>query len=764
MADFLENNSDSDLDIKINKNYADRYNTWREKEEFQKLKNKYGEDAVNKLDDNDESSSDEENENAKELTEEFERDFLKTLSYLKKKDPCIYDKDTKFFEEYKSTLKQDGASVEKSKKKEKSLFLRDYERKLILEKGGKFTDDEEEDGSNVNQKRPPSPTLVEEELAIRDSFKNVLNDDDEDVNNLGGLFQKRQKSKQELEKDNANYLEWLKGQKEELLDKKMESELKPLHDFWNDPQLDESEQFLRDYILNQKFLETEDDDHIPTYEEIVHDSDEGLSGDEHTLGQQEEFERKFNFRFEEPDSEFTKRYPRVMEHSLRKKDDRRKLKREELKKRKQEEKVRKREELKRLRAMKRKEIETKLEKLKEITGNAELGFKDEDLEGEFNPAEYDKRMKELFSDEFYKEEDYSQKPEFPDIDEELEIENWERWRGEVTSEVDNGNEYQPHCEDPDFNMDCDYDPKAQFQAELIETTRRRKKGRRRSKLAQLLAKKKPIFEPNERTFDEYVNEYYKMDFEDVIGDLPCRFKYRNVVPNSFGLTTDEILSAKDKELNQWVSLGKAVQYRPETKELYDVKAYQNKAKNIKLKEKCLASLYSGEKNEEKTPEPGKKKKKRKRKKSSTAETSEKAFKIQREGEVGVTLTRRIPGEKRERRGNSGRAGPGRIQNSVIGTRNHLAPETSYFTLPGVLSEHTMLIRLIVSCSQSKQHVRISWLCPWEVASLAELSMHTLTPLDGSCSIGESSRTWHILMRENNPNFASKLLVEAAPSV
>nr|CAD7259925.1 unnamed protein product [Timema shepardi] len=382
----------------------------------------------------------------------------------------------------------------------------------------------------------------------------------------------------------------------------MESELKPLHDFWNDPQLDESEQFLRDYILNQKFLETEDDDHIPTYEEIVHDSDEGLSGDEHTLGQQEEFERKFNFRFEEPDSEFTKRYPRVMEHSLRKKDDRRKLKREELKKRKQEEKVRKREELKRLRAMKRKEIETKLEKLKEITGNAELGFKDEDLEGEFNPAEYDKRMKELFSDEFYKEEDYSQKPEFPDIDEELEIENWERWRGEVTSEVDNGNEYQPHCEDPDFNMDCDYDPKAQFQAELIETTRRRKKGRRRSKLAQLLAKKKPIFEPNERTFDEYVNEYYKMDFEDVIGDLPCRFKYRNVVPNSFGLTTDEtpnycvhtfqILSAKDKELNQWVSLGKAVQYRPETKELYDVKAYQNKAKNIKLKEKCLASLYS----------------------------------------------------------------------------------------------------------------------------------------------------------------------------
>ncbi|CAG2068367.1 unnamed protein product, partial [Timema podura] len=65
-------------------------------------------------------------------------------------------------------------------------------------------------------------------------------------------------------------------------------------------------------------------------------------------------------------------------------------------------------------------------------------------------------MKELFSDEYYKEEDYSQKPEFPDIDEELEIENWERWRGEDMSQVDNGNEYQPHCEDPDFNVRVQY--------------------------------------------------------------------------------------------------------------------------------------------------------------------------------------------------------------------------------------------------------------------------------------------------------------------
>ncbi|KAL3287580.1 hypothetical protein HHI36_002047 [Cryptolaemus montrouzieri] len=121
-----------------------------------------------------------------------------------------------------------------------------------------------------------------------------------------------------------------------------------------------------------------------------------------------------------------------MEHSLRKEDNKRKLKRVEVKERKAREKVEKMEDLKKLRDFKRKEIEEKIEKLKEITGNKEMAFNDEDIDGDFDPEAHDRRMQALFSDDYYQGPEEEQKPKF-DLDDEdgldLEIENFDNWTG-----------------------------------------------------------------------------------------------------------------------------------------------------------------------------------------------------------------------------------------------------------------------------------------------------------------------------------------------
>ena len=74
-------------------------------------------------------------------------------------------------------------------------------------------------------------------------------------------------------------------------------------------------------------------------------------------------------------------------------------------------------------------------------------------------------------------------------------------------------------------------------------------------------------------------ELYQLDYEDIVAGIPCRFKYKEVEPESYGLNVEDILLADDKELNRYVGLKRLSTYR---KDKLDPSKLSRKRKRLRI--------------------------------------------------------------------------------------------------------------------------------------------------------------------------------------
>lgn len=142
---------------------------------------------------------------------------------------------------------------------------------------------------------------------------------------------------------------------------------------------------------------------------------------------------------------------------------------------------------------------------------------------------------------------------------------------------------------------------------------------------------------------DLLESLYKLDYEDIVGGIPCRFKYKSVDREDFGLDAVDIVAADDAELNKFVGLKKLAPYRKRSS-ADDASKWSKKRKRLResiqerlarleeevtpatkkskaSKDTSVESDRTSEKEirNSKTPDEGKKKRKRKKKRQGDEE-------------------------------------------------------------------------------------------------------------------------------------------------
>ncbi|XDG00872.1 hypothetical protein ABKA04_000487 [Annulohypoxylon sp. FPYF3050] len=564
LFDDSDDESDGGVKLQINAEYAKKFEYNKKREELSRLEEKYkskqtnGDKSKPGNDEDDDSSSDEtEDENGFLATEDLDAEISATLQAIKNKDPRVYDSKTTFYKPIdESAPTEDSLAKEK---KEKPVFLRDYHREKIL-RG--------DTGADFDNAKEPPRTYAQEQDELKQSIKDEIKaqleaDDGAESSDSDEEFMKAKEETRTVPESgiHPSRAGKIKVSKPDVTEADKDPEL-----------------FLSNFMASRAWVE-EDANGWQAFE-----SDEGEDD------KADEWEAAYNLRFEDPNksNEVLKSYSRnvVAARSVRREDKTaRKKQREIEREQKEDEKQKRKEERARLRRLKLDEAEGKLKKIKKAAGLSGKTLKDEEwqkmLEDAWENDKWEEQLKKTFDEQYYAaaEEVLSADEDGVDINKSKKIKK-PKWDDDIDIK-----DLIPDFEDDERpNITLTDDEQNEEDEDGDEPSAKRQKSSKERKREKLASQKEVRQE--RAKLEAFIDA--KMDIEDpeVLGGSssssqkkgPSAFSYRETRPESFGLTTRDILMASDADLNQYAGLKKLAHFRPEDKQSKDRKRLGKKAR------------------------------------------------------------------------------------------------------------------------------------------------------------------------------------------
>ncbi|KAI1879407.1 hypothetical protein JX265_002361 [Neoarthrinium moseri] len=579
LFDDSEDESDGGAQLKVNDEYAQRFEYNKKREERHRLEEKYKGQANGRAgedDDDDDSSDDEtEDEDGYLATEELDAELNATLEAIRNKDPRIYDGKTSFYTPAEAAAAAAAAAAAQHQtKKEKPVYLQDYHRERILAGDIGSDDDEDKPRTYAQEQGDLQKSIVDEiQAQIKNEGAAGEKDDDGDDNFIKPKKGEAARVKAELHDgmhpSRAANVKKSKSRPAVKLD---------VANADKDPQL-----YLSNFLAARAWVE-------PTQNKWqAFESD-----DEEEPDKADEWEVAYNLRFEDPSksNEVLKSYARdVAAAKSVRRDEKtaRQKKRDAERESKEAEKQERREERARLRKLKIEEAETRLKQIKKAAGLSGKDLKDEDwvrfLDDAWDDNKWEEEMNKRFGEQYYAE------GEGPSDDDDDEAGGKKRkikkpkWDDDIDIKdliPDFEDEEQPKVTLSDVEEGTEEGGEEEEDDDEDGPSRKRQKTSKDRKKERLASQKEARQERSK--IEALVDAKMDLDDPDVLAGSSkakdqSKFAYRETWPASYGLTATDILMApSDAALNEFVGLKKLAHFRPDDKRAKDKKRLGKKAR------------------------------------------------------------------------------------------------------------------------------------------------------------------------------------------